>query len=261
MRVARRRSAPPRLALDGLPATAAAPAIPRSRLLTADVLRVASIGLRTRRLRAALSAVGRGDRDRRDGRRAGDLRIESRQPARRAQHARDEPAHGPAWPDLLRRKRRAARIRRAGRAQPAQRAHRRRRDDHLLGQRAAQPLHRSRRNRGDHGRGGRTGAAGDAPGQGHDGSFPGRRQRTLPAGRARLRGRPAPRRRRPDRRRAPGPGLPRRNLVHRRRRARVDAAVAGNRTGRADRLPDRSPAVRARAATPAPCTCAPTPNR
>jgi putative ABC transport system permease protein len=33
-------------------------AIPRSRLLAADVVRVASVGLRTRRLRAALSAVG-----------------------------------------------------------------------------------------------------------------------------------------------------------------------------------------------------------
>ncbi len=33
-------------------------AIPRSRLLPADVLRVASVGLRTRRLRAALSALG-----------------------------------------------------------------------------------------------------------------------------------------------------------------------------------------------------------
>jgi len=33
-------------------------AIPRSRLLAADVLRVASVGLRTRRLRAALSALG-----------------------------------------------------------------------------------------------------------------------------------------------------------------------------------------------------------
>ena len=32
--------------------------IPRSRLLAADVLRVASVGLRTRRLRAALSALG-----------------------------------------------------------------------------------------------------------------------------------------------------------------------------------------------------------
>ena len=34
------------------------PGDPRSRLLAADVLRVASIGLRTRRLRAALSAIG-----------------------------------------------------------------------------------------------------------------------------------------------------------------------------------------------------------
>jgi putative ABC transport system permease protein len=34
------------------------PAIPRSRLLPTDVLRVASVGLRTRRLRAALSALG-----------------------------------------------------------------------------------------------------------------------------------------------------------------------------------------------------------
>jgi putative ABC transport system permease protein len=38
--------------------SAAAPAIPRSRLLPADVLRVASVGLRTRRVRAALSALG-----------------------------------------------------------------------------------------------------------------------------------------------------------------------------------------------------------
>jgi len=36
----------------------ATPAIPRSRLLPADVLRVASVGLRTRRVRAALSALG-----------------------------------------------------------------------------------------------------------------------------------------------------------------------------------------------------------
>ncbi len=36
----------------------AEPAIPRSRLLPADVLRVASVGLRTRRVRAALSALG-----------------------------------------------------------------------------------------------------------------------------------------------------------------------------------------------------------
>jgi putative ABC transport system permease protein len=36
----------------------ARPTIPRSRLLGADVLRVASVGLRTRRLRAALSALG-----------------------------------------------------------------------------------------------------------------------------------------------------------------------------------------------------------
>jgi putative ABC transport system permease protein len=39
-------------------APAAVVAIPRSRLLAADVLRVASVGLRTRRLRAALSAIG-----------------------------------------------------------------------------------------------------------------------------------------------------------------------------------------------------------
>jgi putative ABC transport system permease protein len=38
--------------------SARAPAIPRSRLLSADVLRVASVGLRTRRVRAALSALG-----------------------------------------------------------------------------------------------------------------------------------------------------------------------------------------------------------
>jgi putative ABC transport system permease protein len=37
---------------------AAGPTIPRSRLLPADVLRVASVGLRTRRVRAALSALG-----------------------------------------------------------------------------------------------------------------------------------------------------------------------------------------------------------
>jgi len=37
---------------------AADPTIPRSRLLAADVLRVASVGLRTRRVRAALSALG-----------------------------------------------------------------------------------------------------------------------------------------------------------------------------------------------------------
>ncbi len=37
---------------------AAGSAIPRSRLLPADVLRVASVGLRTRRVRAALSALG-----------------------------------------------------------------------------------------------------------------------------------------------------------------------------------------------------------
>ena len=36
----------------------AEPTIPRSRLLPADVLRVASVGLRTRRVRAALSALG-----------------------------------------------------------------------------------------------------------------------------------------------------------------------------------------------------------
>ncbi len=36
----------------------AAAAIPRSRLLPADIVRVASVGLRTRRLRAALSALG-----------------------------------------------------------------------------------------------------------------------------------------------------------------------------------------------------------
>ncbi len=36
----------------------AEPVIPRSRLLAADVLRVASVGLRTRRVRAALSALG-----------------------------------------------------------------------------------------------------------------------------------------------------------------------------------------------------------
>src|SRR5690242_19271104 len=35
-----------------------ASAIPHSRLLGADVLRVASVGLRSRRLRAALSALG-----------------------------------------------------------------------------------------------------------------------------------------------------------------------------------------------------------
>jgi putative ABC transport system permease protein len=36
----------------------AEPTVPRSRLLAADVLRVASVGLRTRRVRAALSALG-----------------------------------------------------------------------------------------------------------------------------------------------------------------------------------------------------------
>jgi len=40
------------------PARGTGPAIPRSRLLAADVVRVASVGLRTRRLRAALSALG-----------------------------------------------------------------------------------------------------------------------------------------------------------------------------------------------------------
>jgi putative ABC transport system permease protein len=46
-----RRRRPPRSA-------GAEPAVPRSRLLPADVLRVASVGLRTRRVRAALSALG-----------------------------------------------------------------------------------------------------------------------------------------------------------------------------------------------------------
>jgi putative ABC transport system permease protein len=46
-----RRWRPPRSA-------GAEPMVPRSRLLAADVLRVASVGLRTRRLRAALSALG-----------------------------------------------------------------------------------------------------------------------------------------------------------------------------------------------------------
>ncbi len=39
-------------------ALAEQPRIPESRLLAADALRVASVGLRTRRLRAALSALG-----------------------------------------------------------------------------------------------------------------------------------------------------------------------------------------------------------
>ncbi len=46
-----RRRRTPRAARSGT-------AVPRSRLLPADVLRVASIGLRTRRVRAALSALG-----------------------------------------------------------------------------------------------------------------------------------------------------------------------------------------------------------
>lgn len=49
----RRRRARPRVGMGG---PAGQP--PRSRLLPADVLRVASVGLRTRRLRAALSALG-----------------------------------------------------------------------------------------------------------------------------------------------------------------------------------------------------------
>src|SRR5438270_13268603 len=52
---ARRR--PPRRRLVSSPA-AAEPAVPRSRLLAADAVRVASVGLRTRRVRAALSALG-----------------------------------------------------------------------------------------------------------------------------------------------------------------------------------------------------------
>ncbi len=60
MRGARRRSGPPDLALEGarVGSRAGAVPIPRSRLLAADVLRVSSVGLRTRRLRAALSAIG-----------------------------------------------------------------------------------------------------------------------------------------------------------------------------------------------------------
>ena len=66
--------------------------------------RSAAIGLRTRRLRAALSALGDRDRDRLDGRRARHLGVVARPTCSRRSTARHEPADGPAGPVVLRRR-------------------------------------------------------------------------------------------------------------------------------------------------------------
>ncbi len=117
-----------------------------SRLLAADVLRVASVGLRTRRLRAALSALGvaigiaamvavLGISDSSKAGLVAELN-------ELGTNLLDRHARG----NIPRRSSQAARSRRPRRAQPTQRALRRSRDERLRRERAAQRLHRSRRN-------------------------------------------------------------------------------------------------------------------
>ena len=118
-------------------AVSAAPA--RSRLLPLDVLRVGE--RRTAHAPAARRALGarRRDRHRGDGRRARHLRIQQSGPRCRAQPARHQPADGRARPDLPRSERAAARIGGPRGSATCERAQRRGGDGRRHGDGTAQP--------------------------------------------------------------------------------------------------------------------------
>ena len=109
-----------------------------------------------------LVGARRGDRDRRDGRRAGHLRIEQSRPRGSAERTGNEPADGRTRPDVPRQVGRAARSGRARGSKPRERSLGGCRDRDLHCERSPKPLYRSGRNRRDRRLRSRLRAAGHA---------------------------------------------------------------------------------------------------
>ena len=148
-------------------------------------------------------------------------------------------------PDVPRRQRGAARSRRSRRAPPAERSLGRRRHERVGASVRRSPFIEAAETGGMTVEAAEPAAARDARrARCVQGRFLDARQRALPVGRAGYGRRAAARGPAARGRRPAGPGLYRRPLVHGRGDHRTAAARARNRTGGADRIPDRRTAVR-----------------